>query len=166
MVPMKTSHQGERRKPLRLAPEPKVGIVWLVDGKLVIDNTLLAKAEDYGAFKVHPGDHCSVWEKFQRGGAVPADMEYEECPRGRVTYDTKARRFRLLADRCILSNEGCGQKNHVGDESAQQNHRQGRRRPLSVLRLLAPTVGVKEKSATRFISIACEVVDSCRCSVY
>ena len=32
--------------------------------------------------------------------------------------------------------------------------------------LLAPTVGVKEKSATRFISIACEVVDSCRCSVY
>jgi hypothetical protein len=102
---MKTSHQGERRKPLRLAPEPKVGIVWLVDGKLAIDNTLLAKAEDYGAFKVHPGDHCSVWEKFQRGGAVPADMEYEECPRGRVTYDTKARRFRLLADRCILSNK-------------------------------------------------------------
>jgi len=29
-------------------------------------------------------------------------MEYEECPRGRVTYDTKARRSRLLADRCIL----------------------------------------------------------------
>jgi hypothetical protein len=102
---MKTSHQGDRRKPLRLAPEPKVGIVWLVDGKLVIDNTLLAKVEDYGAFKVHPGDHCSVWEKFQRGGAVPADMEYEECPRGRVTYDTKARRLRLLADRCILSNK-------------------------------------------------------------
>ena len=64
MVPVKTSHQGERRKPLRLAPEPKVGIVWLVDGKLAIDNTLLAKAEDYGAFKVHPGNHCSVWEKF------------------------------------------------------------------------------------------------------
>jgi hypothetical protein len=61
-------------------------------------------AEDYGAFKGHPGDHCSVWEKLQRGGAVPADMEYEECSRGRVMYDTRARRFSLLADKCILKN--------------------------------------------------------------
>jgi hypothetical protein len=73
---MKTSHQGERRKVSRTAAEPpEVGIFWLVDGKLVIDRTALSKAENYGAFKVHPGDHCSVWEKFQRGGAVPA-----ECP--------------------------------------------------------------------------------------
>ena len=46
------------------AAEPKVGIFWLSDGNLVIDSTLLSKAEDYGgAFKIHPGDHCSVWEK-------------------------------------------------------------------------------------------------------
>jgi hypothetical protein len=104
VVPVKTSHQGERRKAQTQAAEPpEVGIFWLVDGKLVIDRTALSKAENYGAFKVHPGDHCSVWEMFQRGGTVPADIEYEECPRGRVMYDTKTGRFRLLADRCILS---------------------------------------------------------------
>ena len=105
MVPMKNSHQGEGRKVSGTAAEPRVGIFWLVDDKLVMDNTLLSKAEDYGTFKVHPGDHCSVWEMFQRGGTVPADIEYEECPRGRVMYDTKTGRFRLLADRCILRNK-------------------------------------------------------------
>ena len=70
------------------------------------DGTAISKAENYGAYKVHPGDHCSVWEKLQRGRAVPAHMEYEECPSGRVMYDTKARRFRLLADKCILKGKG------------------------------------------------------------
>ena len=94
---MKNAHQDDRG-----ASEPQVGILWLVDSKLVMDSTFLSMAEDYGAFKVHPGDHCSVWEKLQRCGTVPADMEYEECPRGRVMYDTTARRFSLLVDLCIL----------------------------------------------------------------
>ena len=90
----------------RRKKEPYVGIFWLVDGKLVMDNTALSMSEDYGAFKVHPEDHCSVWERLQRSGAVPAGVEYDECPRGRVKYDAKARRFGLLADRCILKNKG------------------------------------------------------------
>ena len=103
---MENSHQGERRKVSGTAAEPQVGIFWLSDGNLVIDSTLLEKAEDYGTFKVHPGDHCSVWEKLRRGGTVPSDMEYEESPRGRVMYDTNTGRFGLLADRCILRNRG------------------------------------------------------------
>jgi len=99
---MRNAHHDDRRR----APDPQVGIFWLVDGKLVMDSTALSMAEDYGAFKVHLGDHCSVWEKLQRGRAVPADVEYEECPRGRVMYDMKARRFQLLADKCILKDKG------------------------------------------------------------
>ena len=102
---MEKGHQGEGRKVSGTAAEPQVGIFWRVDEKLVVDSTLVSKDEDYGAFKVHPGDHCSVWEKLQRGGTVPSDMEYGECPRGRVLYDTRTRRFRLLADRCILRNK-------------------------------------------------------------
>lgn len=99
---MKNVHPDDRRK----APEPQVGIFWLVNGKLVMDSTALSLAEEYGTFKVHPGDHCSVWEKLKRGGAAPAEVEYEECPRGRVMYDTTARRFQLLADKCILKDKG------------------------------------------------------------
>jgi hypothetical protein len=99
---MKNVHHGDRCG----ASESQVGIFWLVFGKLVMDSTVLSLAGDYGTFKVHSGDHCSVWEKLQRGGAVPADVEYEECPRGRVMYDMKARRLQLLADKCILKDKG------------------------------------------------------------
>ena len=78
----------------------------MVDGKFVIDSIALSKAEDCVDFKIHSDDHCSVWEKLQRCGTVHADMEYEECPRGRVMYDTRTRRFKLLADKCILKNTG------------------------------------------------------------
>jgi hypothetical protein len=81
---------------------PQVGIFWLCDGKPLIDRTLLAESEDYGAFKTHPRSHLEAWSLFQKRGIVPADVEYEEQPRGRVMYNTKTRRFTILADRCIL----------------------------------------------------------------
>jgi hypothetical protein len=96
-------NEADSRRPKK---EQRVAIFWLVDGKPVINSTALSMSEDYGAFKVHPEDHCSVWEKLQQSGAVPADVAYEECPRGRLMYDTKARRFSLLADECILKNKG------------------------------------------------------------
>ena len=82
--------------------EARVCIFWLVGGAPVIDSTALSQAEEYGDFKVHAGDHYSVWDRFQRAGTVPADMEYEEAPRGRVVYNVKTSRFILLADTCIL----------------------------------------------------------------
>ena len=57
-LPVDDSHSRRRKK------EPHVGIFWLVDGKLVIDNTALSMSEDYGVSKVHPGDHISVWRSF------------------------------------------------------------------------------------------------------
>jgi len=82
--------------------EPRVGIFWLVDEKLVFDTTPVSQAEDYGALRIHAGNHLSVWERLREKNIVPVEMEYEEAPRGRVMYDTKNRRFSLLADRCIL----------------------------------------------------------------
>lgn len=82
---------------------PKVGIVWVVGGRLVIEATPVNEAEEYGDFKIHPRDHCTVWGILQRAGTVPHEMEYEEPPRGRVMYNTKTRQYKLLADKCILS---------------------------------------------------------------
>jgi hypothetical protein len=42
---------------------------------------------------------------LQRIKAVPADVEYDEVPRGRAAYDIKTREFTLLLDRCILKNK-------------------------------------------------------------
>jgi hypothetical protein len=84
------------------AGEPQVGIFWLVSGNLVIDSTPLTEAEPYGDFLIHPGSHLEAWRLFQRSGSVPANVEYEELPRGRVVYNTRTQRFTLLADTCIL----------------------------------------------------------------
>jgi hypothetical protein len=86
----------------RRKKEPHVGIFWVVNAKPIIDSTLLSKAETYDDFLIHAGGHDKVWERYQQSGLVPADMEYEESPRGRVMFNTKTRRFTLLADRCIL----------------------------------------------------------------
>jgi hypothetical protein len=86
-------------------PEPHVGIFWVVNGKSLIESTPLSEAEQYGDYLTHPRGHAEVWEAFQRAGAVPRDVEYEECPRGRAMYNTKTRRFTLLADKCILSDK-------------------------------------------------------------
>jgi hypothetical protein len=73
-----------------------------VGGRPIIDSTPLREAEPYGDHLTHAPSHIDVWPLFQRNGIAPNDMEYEEVPRGRVMYDTKIRRFKLLADRCIL----------------------------------------------------------------
>src|SRR5450755_3771004 len=63
---------------------PKVGIFWLVKGKLIFDSTPLADAEPYGDCKGHSRGHLKHWTQLQRDGIVPRDVEYEVNPRGRV----------------------------------------------------------------------------------
>jgi hypothetical protein len=103
-IQMPATSQPRREK------EPHVGIFWLLHGKLVIDSTPLSEAEPYGDHLTHPAGHDTVWRKFQKSGIVPADIEYEEPPRGRVIYNTKARRFTLLADKCILRDKSAVSK--------------------------------------------------------
>jgi hypothetical protein len=100
------------RKMKRQAPEdvPHVGIFWLLNGKLVIDSMPLGEAEPYGDHLTHPRSHIDVWEQWRLSGKVPGESEYEEFPRGRVMYNTKTQRFRLLADRCILQNQNVVKK--------------------------------------------------------
>jgi hypothetical protein len=80
-----------------------VGIFWFFDGALLIDKASLSEAEPYGNHLTHPRSHNDVWEEYQRIGKVPADVGYDEPPRGRAMFDRTTETFTLLADRCILS---------------------------------------------------------------
>src|SRR5947209_17131034 len=80
----------------------RVGIFWVLNGEPLIDSAPLSGAEPYGDHLTHPRGHAELWERWQGKGAASPDMEYDEPPRGRVTYNTKTRRFTLLADKCIL----------------------------------------------------------------
>jgi hypothetical protein len=82
--------------------EPHVGIFWLFRGEILFDTTPLSDAEVLGDFRIHPGNHISVWEQWRLARKVPPELEYEEYPRGRVAFDSNSKVFSLLADRCIL----------------------------------------------------------------
>jgi|ERR1039458_8925127 hypothetical protein len=82
--------------------EPRVGIFWLIEDRLIIDSTPISSAEPYGECLNHPTGHIDYWTEHQRLGDLPCDTEYEGHPRGRVVYNTKTGRYSFCADRCIL----------------------------------------------------------------
>jgi hypothetical protein len=82
--------------------EARLGVFWLVDGKLLIESAPLSECEQYGDHLNCPGSHIRVWERWQEFSKVPAETEYEEYARGRAMYSPSTNTFTLLADRCIL----------------------------------------------------------------
>jgi hypothetical protein len=85
-----------------IGSEPRLGIFWLFNDKLLMDSLELSESEKHGDYRNCPRNHIDTWEEWQRSGKVPLESPYEEYPRGRVTYDTKTKTFMLLADECIL----------------------------------------------------------------
>lgn len=81
--------------------EPKVGIFWLVDGKLISDVTPVSSAEAYGECLGHAKGHFQYWSELQRTGTIPADTEYEDPPRGRIVFNGGTGQYILYADKCI-----------------------------------------------------------------
>ncbi|MDT8070596.1 MAG: hypothetical protein ROO76_20745 [Terriglobia bacterium] len=84
--------------------EPRVGIFWLYGRRLITDSTPLSKAEPYGDALTHATGHIDFRSMLQRRRTIPADVEYDEPPRGRVGYDKRHATFFLFADSCIIAN--------------------------------------------------------------
>jgi hypothetical protein len=93
-----------------LAPtQPAVGIFWRVNDVLIIDRSTLDEAEPYGECITHAAGHYERWQQWQELGEMRlasagypdciAWTEYDQCPRGRIVYETPVRRFVLYADR-------------------------------------------------------------------
>lgn len=115
LTPSSTKHEqqlleeiyraAQRCRAAKKAKVPRVGIVFAYERKAFIDSTPVTEAESYAHFKIHGRDHHQYWLQLQQKKAVPAEVEYDEVPRGRVAYNTKTRRYTLLLDRCILRNK-------------------------------------------------------------
>lgn len=73
---------------------------------MIVDSTPLSQAESYGGrYRIHGPSHIDTWERLQRAGVAPVDVEYDEVPRGRVHYDAIFEKWTILADRCILGDD-------------------------------------------------------------
>jgi hypothetical protein len=80
---------------------PEVGIIYLVGDWLWIDAAPVAQGMTVGDYVIHERDHQLYWKQLVEKEAVPS-TEYDEFPRGRVSYNKKSGKFMLLADDCIL----------------------------------------------------------------
>ena len=92
-----------------VAAAASVGIFWRVAGVLLVDRSTLDEAETYGDCITHAAGHYERWEEWRAlGGARLVSMgyperivltEYDDWPRGRIVYETLARRFVSYVDR-------------------------------------------------------------------
>lgn len=93
---------SEDLRPDAAAPQCKIAVFWLFRSQLILEPTDLAEAEPWGQYLNAPS-HEAVWMTLQRELRVPAGVEYDAPPRGRVVFDSVKRQFHLYADGCILA---------------------------------------------------------------
>lgn len=83
----------------------QVGLFFVLGGRPFINGQPWAEVPSVAGFRTSALGHPEFWERLQEGGAVPSDMPYEDCARGRVNYEDASRKFNLLADTCIIRNK-------------------------------------------------------------
>ena len=81
---------------------PQVGIIFLVDSRLLIETTPTADGERYGDYINHARGHDVFWAELQSQAQAPPDEDYMSAPRGRVVFCSRTGQYFLFLDRCIL----------------------------------------------------------------
>ncbi|MBA3726916.1 MAG: hypothetical protein H0W86_10790 [Armatimonadetes bacterium] len=94
---------------------PHVGIFWVAqtdggEARLLAAGCPLDQAEPYGDCLTYSPGHYKTWERWRRDKtidpgrrALARSYEYEDWPRGRITFDRGRDRFILHADRKLLT---------------------------------------------------------------
>src|ERR1039458_7536713 len=85
--------------------ELRVGIVFLVEDRVLIESTPLSAVEIQSGCQDHGGSHDQFWEELLAKRVVPLGSEYDQYPRGRIVYRVTTSRFVAMLDRCIIRRE-------------------------------------------------------------
>jgi hypothetical protein len=90
---------------------PKIGIFWLCikDSKISIFLSVrlsLIFGQQYGFFIVSSYDHYSTWESFKRFNMMPKNSNYEDLPRGRISYNINNNQYVVYHGNYIKSSSG------------------------------------------------------------
>lgn len=85
--------------------QPRVGIFWYHNKKVLGDFFELADADVYGDMLGPHSNHYDHWSEIQRTNADLADEEYEYIPRGRVLYDLTTAEFVIISSASIVASK-------------------------------------------------------------
>jgi len=81
-----------------LTDVPKIGKFWIYikDGKITVfycKSFSLDLGQIYGSFIVDPEGHYNLWESLRQYGLIPKNSNYEDLPRGRVSYNKDENKY-------------------------------------------------------------------------
>ncbi len=88
-----------------LTKQPRVGIFWYYNKKVLGDFFELAVAELYGQVLGPHSNHYDFWKEIQRSAPELVCEEYEYIPRGRVLYNLIAGEFVIISSASIVKNK-------------------------------------------------------------
>ena len=93
------------RQTRRIASAPCVGIFWVDTKKANVysDKSKIRDADEYGGFKIHKRCHYEAWGHIQQENPQWKGVQYEDIPRGRVTFDIKQSKF--IVTMCPMLNK-------------------------------------------------------------
>lgn len=83
----------------------KVGIFYLLNGRIWTATAPVATIESSGGIRTYPRQHFDLWSDLQRQHSDLADLDCYSLPRGRVLYNELSRSFDILADSHILEKD-------------------------------------------------------------
>jgi hypothetical protein len=83
--------------------KPKIGIFWLLEnGRLLIDAVPYDKSDKVVGNYVSYSDHYNFWETKVR---PELNQEYTDNPRGRVVYNRKTGKAKIMAGKSLLADK-------------------------------------------------------------
>jgi len=93
-----------RRRPPAVrsdAASAKVGLFWVLKGKLLASAVPLAQGVEYGDAVHGQDDHVHYWSQLQRLHPELRQLDYEEVPRGRVLFIKTTKKFCVYMDKVL-----------------------------------------------------------------
>ena len=77
---------------------PRIGIFWLhlKEGKIEIfySRTMIPELGcTYGTYILDPAGHFEIWESLKVDDIIPRNTNYDDLPRGRVSYDQNKKQY-------------------------------------------------------------------------
>jgi len=85
--------------------KPYLSVFWYIDGVFHgSDDDLKGNSvENYGDYLNIGEDHYNIWPSYMV--LLNTDVDYDFYPRGRIVFNTKIRKFKVVADPCIIDSK-------------------------------------------------------------
>ena len=77
--------------------EGRVGLFFVVDGRIILYACPLERAARYGDYLDYPHSHDAMWRKLQQ---TKYGVDFDSYPRGRVVFSVPENRYVISHDRC------------------------------------------------------------------